>query len=255
MARSLGHRTVTSADGGAIAGLAARSILVLAMLAGPAWAQDAGGPTPKAVIYPGDVIRDDMLADSPDGGVRDGGGPFVEDRVARRRQGGAADPPARARDPLRGRLQPQARRQWRGSEARLQRGRPPHHDARARPCRTARSATSSGCATATAASPCPAPCSRTAPSGSAADEARARRRAARLPLRRAGGGGADQGHFDPARRARQPAGRLRPRRRAERHRRHVRQRALYPAGRPGHAAEPRHGPARHRSCATATSPR
>ena len=44
-------------------------------------AQDAGAPSPKGVIYPGDVIRDDMLADLPQGGVRDGGGPFVEDRA------------------------------------------------------------------------------------------------------------------------------------------------------------------------------
>ena len=35
----------------------------VAVCAIPAAAQDAGLPTPKAVIYPGDVIRDDMLAD------------------------------------------------------------------------------------------------------------------------------------------------------------------------------------------------
>ena len=44
-------------------------------------AQESEAPTPKAVIYPGDVIRDDMLADLPQGGVRDGGGPFVDDRA------------------------------------------------------------------------------------------------------------------------------------------------------------------------------
>ena len=50
--------------------------------AGPAPAQNAGLPTPKMVIYPGDVIRDDMLTDAPEGGARDGGGPFVESRSA-----------------------------------------------------------------------------------------------------------------------------------------------------------------------------
>ncbi len=44
-------------------------------------AQEAGAPTPKSVIYPGDVIRDDMLADLAQGGPPDGGGPFVEDRA------------------------------------------------------------------------------------------------------------------------------------------------------------------------------
>jgi flagella basal body P-ring formation protein FlgA len=44
-------------------------------------AQETEAPTPKAVIYPGDVIRDDMLADRPQGGVRDGAGPFVENRA------------------------------------------------------------------------------------------------------------------------------------------------------------------------------
>jgi len=58
----------------------ARTILVLTALSGPALAQEAGAPTPTVVIYPGDVIRNDMIADSPQGGVRDGGGPFVEDR-------------------------------------------------------------------------------------------------------------------------------------------------------------------------------
>ncbi|HKN28371.1 MAG TPA: flagellar basal body P-ring formation chaperone FlgA [Roseiarcus sp.] len=61
------------------AGFAAGTILVLAALCGPALAQERGAPTPTAIIYPGDVIRDDMIADNPPGGVRDGGGPFVED--------------------------------------------------------------------------------------------------------------------------------------------------------------------------------
>ena len=47
---------------------------------GPAAAQEALGPTPRSVIYPGDVIREDMLTDLPRGGVRDSGGPFVDDR-------------------------------------------------------------------------------------------------------------------------------------------------------------------------------
>ena len=47
---------------------------------------------------------------------------------ARRRQGGAADPSARTRHSLRGRVEPQACLQRRGSEAHLRRGRAPHHD-------------------------------------------------------------------------------------------------------------------------------
>jgi flagella basal body P-ring formation protein FlgA len=42
-------------------------------------AQEAVATSPKVVIYPGDVIRDDMLADNPQI-VRDGSGPFVESR-------------------------------------------------------------------------------------------------------------------------------------------------------------------------------
>ena len=53
----------------------------ITMWAAAALAQDASGPTPKSVIYPGELIRDDMLADQPQGGVRDGGGPFVGDRA------------------------------------------------------------------------------------------------------------------------------------------------------------------------------
>ena len=34
----------------------------------------------RSVIYPGDIILDEMLTDIPGGGARDGGGPFVEDR-------------------------------------------------------------------------------------------------------------------------------------------------------------------------------
>jgi flagellar basal body P-ring formation protein FlgA len=42
-------------------------------------AQEAFAPTPRVVIYPGDVIRDDMLADVAQA-ARDGSGPFVEHR-------------------------------------------------------------------------------------------------------------------------------------------------------------------------------
>jgi flagella basal body P-ring formation protein FlgA len=59
--------------------LEAAVVLALAAPSGPAGAEEPGAPTPKAVIYPGDVIRDDMLAASPDGGIRDAGGPYVED--------------------------------------------------------------------------------------------------------------------------------------------------------------------------------
>lgn len=56
--------------------------LVLAQIFGPALAQDVGplAPSPRAVIYPGDIIRDEMLADIPEGGAHDGDGPFVLDR-------------------------------------------------------------------------------------------------------------------------------------------------------------------------------
>ncbi len=43
-------------------------------------AQQALAPTPKVVIYPGDVIRDDMLADNSLA-VREGPGPYVESRA------------------------------------------------------------------------------------------------------------------------------------------------------------------------------
>ena len=61
--------------------LASLVALSLTAAVGRASAQEAGAPTPKAVIYPGDVIRDDMLDNAPSGGVRDGGGPFVESRA------------------------------------------------------------------------------------------------------------------------------------------------------------------------------
>ncbi len=58
----------------------ALAVFVLMSLVGAAQA-GPGAPTPKAVIYPGDVIRDDMLTDSPEGVIRDGGGPYGEDRA------------------------------------------------------------------------------------------------------------------------------------------------------------------------------
>jgi len=45
----------------------------------PCLAQETGVPTPKAVIYPGDLILDDMLVDIPDA-ARDGSGPFIDSR-------------------------------------------------------------------------------------------------------------------------------------------------------------------------------
>ena len=47
--------------------------------AAPSLAQEALIPTPKAVLYPGDVILDEMLADVPNA-ARDGSGPFVNAR-------------------------------------------------------------------------------------------------------------------------------------------------------------------------------
>jgi len=64
-----------------VAGPVARAVLLLMALEGAGHADGLTAPTPKAVIYPGDVIRDDMLTDSPDGGVSDGGGPYVQDRA------------------------------------------------------------------------------------------------------------------------------------------------------------------------------
>ncbi len=65
-----------------------------------ALAQDAAMPTPKVVIYPGDIIRDDMLADLP-AETAVGFGPFAEIAFGAGRQDGAPDPIARRRDPAR----------------------------------------------------------------------------------------------------------------------------------------------------------
>ena len=57
--------------------LKAALVLVAAACATPSLAQEARIPTPKAVIYPGDVILDEMLVDVPNV-ARDGSGPFVD---------------------------------------------------------------------------------------------------------------------------------------------------------------------------------
>jgi flagella basal body P-ring formation protein FlgA len=64
---------------GRIIGAFLAALFVLPPAFAPALGQ-ALAPTPKSVIYPGDIIRDDMLIDLPEGGARDTGGPFVEDR-------------------------------------------------------------------------------------------------------------------------------------------------------------------------------
>ncbi len=54
-------------------------VLFAAACAVPSSAQEALVPTPKAVIYPGDIILDEMLADVASA-ARDGSGPFVDSR-------------------------------------------------------------------------------------------------------------------------------------------------------------------------------
>ena len=60
--------------------LQAAIVLFTAAFAAPSLAQEALVPTPKAVIYPGDVILDEMLVDVPTV-ARDGSGPFVDTRA------------------------------------------------------------------------------------------------------------------------------------------------------------------------------
>ena len=60
-------------------GLKAAIVVLTAACAIPAAAQEAHVPTPKAVIYPGDLILDEMLVDVPNA-ARDGSGPFVDTR-------------------------------------------------------------------------------------------------------------------------------------------------------------------------------
>ncbi|HEY4807152.1 MAG TPA: flagella basal body P-ring formation protein FlgA, partial [Roseiarcus sp.] len=59
--------------------LKAAIVLFTAAFAAPSLAQETLVPTPKAVIYPGDIILDEMLADVPNP-ARDGSGPFVNSR-------------------------------------------------------------------------------------------------------------------------------------------------------------------------------
>ena len=54
-------------------------ILFAASCATSSSAQETLVPTPKAVIYPGDIILDEMLVDVPNV-ARDGSGPFVDSR-------------------------------------------------------------------------------------------------------------------------------------------------------------------------------
>jgi flagellar basal body P-ring formation protein FlgA len=54
-------------------------VIFAAAFATFASAQEAAVPTPKAVIYPGDLILDEMLTDVPDA-ARDGSGPFINSR-------------------------------------------------------------------------------------------------------------------------------------------------------------------------------
>jgi flagellar basal body P-ring formation protein FlgA len=59
--------------------LKAAIVALAAACAIPCLAQETGIPTPKAVIYPGDLILDEMLADVPNA-ARDGSGPFIDSR-------------------------------------------------------------------------------------------------------------------------------------------------------------------------------
>src|ERR1700743_2450090 len=59
--------------------LKAAIVIFAAVCAAPSLAQEELIPTPKAVIYPGDLILDEMLVDVPNP-ARDGSGPFVNSR-------------------------------------------------------------------------------------------------------------------------------------------------------------------------------
>src|ERR1700728_4546598 len=61
------------------AALKAAIMVFAAACATSSSAQEDLVPTPKAVIYPGDIILDEMLADVPNP-ARDGSGPFVDSR-------------------------------------------------------------------------------------------------------------------------------------------------------------------------------
>ena len=59
--------------------LKAAIVVFAAACAIPSWRRKTLVPTPKAVIYPGDLILDEMLVDVPNA-ARDGSGPFVNSR-------------------------------------------------------------------------------------------------------------------------------------------------------------------------------
>jgi flagellar basal body P-ring formation protein FlgA len=59
--------------------LKAAIVMFVAACDTSSWAQEDLILTPKAVIYPGDLILDEMLVDVPDA-TRDGSGPFVNSR-------------------------------------------------------------------------------------------------------------------------------------------------------------------------------
>ena len=56
--------------------------VMLALCAGPAFAQEPSLPVPRAVIYPGEIIRDDMLVDAPDDEIDAHTGAFARTRAS-----------------------------------------------------------------------------------------------------------------------------------------------------------------------------
>jgi|SRR5579863_1935668 len=61
----------------------ATALFALTLLISPAArADDAMAPVPRVVIYPGDIIRDDMLMDVPAAEARGQGGATIETRSA-----------------------------------------------------------------------------------------------------------------------------------------------------------------------------
>ena len=109
--------------------LSAAIVAIVGSCAVPAPAQEALAPTPRVVIYPGDVIRDDMLADVAEP-ARDGSGPYVEQlslivgKVAR-----LTLHPGHA-IPFSGVSNRKLVANGAGGQAHLFRGRPLHHDDR-----------------------------------------------------------------------------------------------------------------------------
>jgi flagellar basal body P-ring formation protein FlgA len=109
--------------------LQAAIVALAAACASPCVAQETSVPTPKAVIYPGDLILDEMLIDVPNV-ARDGSGPFVDSRslivgkVAR-----LTLLPGHA-IPFSGVSNRKVVFQWRGGQAHFFRGGSGHHDDR-----------------------------------------------------------------------------------------------------------------------------